>query len=78
MRQSSLQNSCLALKGRSIPEQRVCRPLKVHVANQLQVVGSVSVDHHGAFDRDVTNAESPVCETGVEFGFDVFEEGAYS
>jgi hypothetical protein len=54
------------------------RPLKVHIPNQLQVVRSLSVDHHGAFDRDVTNAERPVCEAGVKFGLDVFEEGAYS
>ena len=54
------------------------RPLKVHIPNQLQVVSSLSVDHHGTFDGDVTNAERPVCEAGVEFGFDVFEEGAYS
>lgn len=73
-----ISNGVVFLALCSIPEQRMRRPLRVHIPNQLQVVGSLSVNHHSAFNWDIANAERPAREAGVELGFDVLEESAYS
>jgi len=45
-----------------------------HIADELEVLSSVWINQHGAFDRNVANTEGSCGEARVEFGFSVLEE----
>lgn len=60
------------------PKQRVRRLSGVHVANEFQIEGSLPVDHHRSFHRDVADTQRTCSEASVQLALDVFEEGTRS
>ena len=58
------------------PKKRIRAFPICHVPHQFQVSRGLRVNHHGAFDGDVADAERVCGVTGVETRFRVLKEGA--